>query len=200
MKVDVAYLLNQAKTDRISAQDAEETNSTVAMAEQLRAYFTKKDSGGATDEAIGAYSSRIVDRAYRALFHAIELKRLVNRFAHVDMRTVAPDARAKWLAMLHEHAAAFTRENALLRQEIKPIFFPKTSMQVTEEVSLQSDADLSRAVERLHKLSLSNNEGMRAAFTISSQSSPAAIKSAAFWHSIRRAGNLAERIRQYPPE
>ena len=70
-------------------------------------------------------------------------------------------------------------------------------MQVAEEVSIQSDADLARAVERLHKLALANNEGIRAAFTISSQSSAAAIKSAAFWQSIQRAGTLAAKIKQY---
>ena len=139
----------------------------------------------------------MVNGAYRALFHAIELKRLVNRFAHVDMRTVAPDARAKWLAMLREHATAFARENAVLREEIEPIFFAGTSLQIAEEISVQSDSDLARAVERLHKLALSNNEAIRAAFTISSQSSSAAIKSVAFWQSIERAGNLAAKIKQY---
>ena len=140
----------------------------------------------------------MVNRAYRALFHAIELKRLVNRFANVDMRTVAPDARAKWLAMLHEHAAAFARENAVLRQDIEPVFFPGMSLPVAEDVTIQSDADLARAIERLHKFALSSNEGIRLAFTISSQSSAAAVKSAAFWQSMQRAGILAERIRQYP--
>ena len=76
----------------------------------------------------------MVNRAYRALFHAIELKRLVSRFAGVDMRTVAPDARAKWLAMLREHAIRFERENAVLRQEIQPVFFPGSSLQVAEDV------------------------------------------------------------------
>ena len=181
----------------VTVQEAEETSATVAADAELREYFEKKDRGGSTDEAIRSYSSRMVNGAYRALFHAIELKRLVNRFAHVDMRTVAPDARTKWLAMLHEHAAGFARENAVLCQEIEPIFFPGTSLQVTEEISLQSDADLARAIERLHKLALSNNEGIRAAFTISSQSSSAAIKSAGFWHSLQRAGNLAAKIKQY---
>ncbi len=181
----------------VSVQEPEETSATIAADEQLRTYFTKKNPGVSTDEAIRSYSSRMVNGAYRALFHAIELKRLVNRFANVNMRTVAPDARAKWLAMLHEHAAAFTRENDVLHQEIEPIFFPGTSLQVTEEISLQSDADLARAVERLHKLALSNNEGIRAAFTISSQSSAAAVKSAAFWQSIQRAGTLAAKIKQY---
>ena len=184
-------------TGVVTVQEAEETNATVAADRELREYFAKKDPGGSTAEAIRSYSSRMVNGAYRALFHAIELKRLVNRFANVDMRTVAPDARAKWLAMLHEHAAAFARENAVLREGIEPIFFPGTALQVTEEVSLQSDADLARTVERLYKLALSNNEGIRSAFTITSQSSATAIRSAAFWQSMQRAGTLAAKIQQY---
>jgi RNA polymerase sigma factor (sigma-70 family) len=184
-------------TGTVTILEAEETNTTVAADRELREYFTKKDPGGSVDEAIRSYSSRMVNRAYSAFFHAIELKRLVNRFANVDMRTVAPDARAKWLAMLHEHAASFARDNAMLREEIEPIFFPGSPSQVPEEVSIQSDVDLARAVERLHKLALSNNEGIRSALTISSQTSAARIKSAAFWQSIQRAASLAETVSQY---
>ena len=139
----------------------------------------------------------MVNRAYRALFHAIELKRLVDRFAKVDMHTVAPDARSKWVAMLREHASSFAHENAVLRQALQPVFFPATSSNVAEEESIRSDADVARAVERLYKLALTNNEAIRSAFTISAQSSAAAIKSAAFWQSIQRAENLAEKIRRY---
>ena len=181
----------------ISVQEAEETNNTVAVDSELRTYFDKKGPGGPTDDAIRSYSSRMVNRAYRALFNVIELKRLVNRFANVDMHTVAPDARAKWLALLHEHASAFARDNAVLRQEIQPVFFPGAALTVAEEGSIQSDIDLARAVERLHKLALSNNDAIRAAFTISSQSSAAAIKSVSFWQSIQKAEKLAERISQY---
>ena len=201
VKIEIRTIAEAVKhavpTGPVSVQEPEETDVTIAADDELRAYFNKKDPGGATDESIRVYSSRMVNGAYRALFQAIELKRLVNRFSNVDMRTVAPDARAKWLAMLHEHAAAFARENAVLRKEIEPIFFPGISLQVVEEVSIQSDADLARAVERLFKLALANNEGIRAAFTISSQRSAAAIKSAAFWQSIQRAGNLAATIEQY---
>ena len=180
----------------ISVREMEETADTVAADPELRAYF-KNNSGGSTDEAIRSYSSRVVNRAYRALFHAIELRNLINRFANVDMRTVAPDARIKWLAMLQQHAAAFARENAILRQEIQPVFFPGSSLNVGEDVSIQSDADLARAVERLHKLALSNNVAIRSALTISAQSSAAAIKSPAFWQSLERAESLAQRIGQY---
>ena len=181
----------------VLVQEAEETANTVAADDELRAYFEKRAASGPTDEAIRNYSSRVVNRAYDALFHAIELKRLVSRFANVDMQSVAPGAREKWIGMLHEHAAAFEKEMAALRQEIQPVFFPGASAPGGEGAVINSDADLARAVERLHKLALSNNDAVRSAFTTSSQSSAAAVKSAVFWQSMQRAEELAKKIRQY---
>src|SRR5215212_4379734 len=173
----------------VSVQEAEPATNVVAADDDLRAHFSKNDPGGSTDEAIRSYSSRTVNRAYRVLFHSIELKRLVNRFTNVDMRMVAPDARAKWIAMVREHSSALARENAVLRQEIAPVFFPGASFNVAEEPLIQTDADLARVVERLHKLALSNNEAIRLA-TISSQRSATAIRSATFWQSIQRVERL----------
>jgi len=187
----------RAPTTPVVVQEAEETANTVAADEDLRRYFAKTDPGGPGDELIRAYSSRVVNGAYRAVFHAIELRKLINRFANVDMRTVTPDARAKWLAMLREHAGSFARENALLRREIQPVFFAGSSLRIAEDVSIQSDADLARVVERLHKLALSNSDAIRAALVISAQSSTAALKSAAFWQSMQRAENFAEAIMRY---
>lgn len=187
----------QPPTGPVIVEEAEETADTIAADKELRAYFEKQKPNGSTDEAIRGYSSRTVNRAYRALFRASELKQLINRFATIDMRTVTPDARAKFLAMMHEHALGFERENAVLLQEIGPVFFPGTALTGAEEASIQSDADLARAVERLHKLALSNSNAIRSALTISSQSSGAAIKSPAFWQSMQRAGKLAEAISQY---
>jgi hypothetical protein len=131
------------------------------------------------------------------LFHAIELKRLINRFANVDMRTVTPDARAKWLQMVREHAAALEREIASLRQEIQPIFFSDSPPVAAEEIDIAGEVDLARAIERLHKVALANNDALRAAFTISAQSSRA-VKSLQFWRSLCSAEHLAARIRKYP--
>ena len=178
-------------------EEAVETADTIAADKELRAYFEKRNPNGPTDEEIRGYSSRTVNRAYSALFHAIELKQLINRFANVDMRTVAPDARAKFLAMVHEHAIAFERENAVLREDIGPVFFPGQALTVAEETSIQSDTDLARAVERLHKLALSNTNAIRSALTISSHSSAAAIKSMTFWQSAQRAESVANRIHRY---
>lgn len=177
---------------------AEPTADTVAADKDLRTYFAGKNPDGPVNEAIRSYSSRMVNSAYRALFHAVELKRLVERFAGVDMRTVAPDARAKWLKMLHEHARSFERETAVLRQEIQPVFFAGSSVHVAEVTAIQSDGELARAVERLHQFALANNQAIRSAFTISKQSSAVAIKSTTFWQSMHGAERLAEKIAQYP--
>jgi hypothetical protein len=131
------------------------------------------------------------------VFHAVELRQLLNRFASVDLRTVTPDAHEKFLVMVHQHAAAFERDNAVLVKEIQPVFFPGSSLGASEEIAIENDADLARAVDRLHKLAISNNEAIGAALTISTKSSATAIKSAVFWQSLQRAGLLAKRIRQY---
>jgi RNA polymerase sigma factor (sigma-70 family) len=175
----------------------EPTADTVAADKELRAYFTGKAPGGPLDDAIRSYSSTLVNRGYRALFHAVELKRLVDRFAGIDMRTVAPDARAKWLKMLHEHARAFERETAVLQQEIQPVFFAGSAVQVAEMTTIQNDGELARSVERLHQLAVANNHAIRSAFTISKQSSAVAIKSMTFWQSMQRAEQLAGKIAQY---
>jgi RNA polymerase sigma factor (sigma-70 family) len=201
VKIDIRTVAeamrNRPPAGSVTIEEVEETADTVAADKDLRAYFEKQSPNGPTDESIRNYSSRTVNRAYRALFHAIELRRLINRFANVDMRAIAPDARAKWLAMVHEHAIAFEHENAVLRQEIGPVFFPGTVLTGTEDVLIQSDADLARAVERLHKLALSNTDAIRSALTISRQSSASAIRSATFWQSLQRAESLAKRIQQY---
>jgi RNA polymerase sigma factor (sigma-70 family) len=185
----------------VIVREAEETANTVAVDIELRDYLLRRDptlkTGNRLDEAVRSLSSRMVNRGYRALFHAIELKRLIDRFANVDMRTVSPDARSKWLRMLREHATALERECAALLQDIQPILFSGSPSVAAEEIAIAGDADLARAVERVHKLALANNDAIRAAFTISSQSSKA-VKSLQFRRSLASAENLASRIKQFP--
>jgi hypothetical protein len=181
----------------VSAQQIEETADTIAANDELRAYFLKTDPNSSVDESIRNYSSRMVHCAYDALFHSIELKRLVNRFQNFDMRAIAPDARNKWLAMIHEQAAGLEQKTASLRQEAQPVFFPGATLPAAEEVSIRSDDELARAVERLHKLALANNVAVRAALTISAQSSATTIRSASFWQSLQKAEQLARSIRNY---
>jgi hypothetical protein len=191
----------RVSSSTVTVREAEETASTVAIDNELRDYLSRKDAtlktGDRLDEAVRSFSSRMVNRGYRALFHAIELRRLINRFASVDLHTITPDARAKWLRMVREHAEALEQETAALRQDLEPVFFSGSSSIAAEEIEIASDLDLARAVERLHKLALANNDAIRAAFTISARSSNR-VKSSQFWRSLTSAEKLAARIRQYP--
>ncbi|HET6979413.1 MAG TPA: sigma-70 family RNA polymerase sigma factor [Pyrinomonadaceae bacterium] len=182
---------------QIAVQQTEETDDLIAADNELRTYFERRNSAVQVDEQIRNYSARVTRAAYGAVFHAVELRRLLDRFASVDMRTVTPDARTKFLVMVHQHAAAFERDNATLLKEIQPVFFPGSSLNVSEDIAIENDADLARAVDRLHKLAISNNEAISAALTISARSSAVAVKSAAFWQSLQRAELLAKNIRQY---
>jgi len=114
------------------------------------------------------------------------------------MRTVAPDARAKWLSMIREQAVAFERETALLRRDLQPIFFVGAELGAGEELTIASDADLAVAVEKLHKLALANNDAVRTAFVISSRSSAGALRSS-FWRLSANAQGLARGIERYGP-
>jgi hypothetical protein len=178
-------------------QEPEKTAETIAAYEDLRDYFIKRDPSGPTEEAIRNYSSRVVNGSHKALFHAIELKRLVDRFANFDMRTIAPDARTKWLGMLHEEANNFAQKTEMLRQELQPVFLAGKTISAEESTSIQNDVELARAVERLHRIALSTDQAISAAFTISSQSSATVVKSTNFWQSLQRAENLATAIRRY---
>ena len=190
-------LQGAARQSAISIHQAEATASSVAVDRELREYFAKSSTANSDlDEAVRSFSSRTVKRAYDALFHAIALKQLINRFANVDMRTVAPDARAKWLAMVREQAAAFERETSALRRELQPIFFAGADSNDVEELVIADDVNLAAAVEKLHKLALANNEAVRNAFTISSRSSAGALKSS-FWRLSANSEKLAQGIERY---
>ena len=186
----------------IQVREVEETANTIAVDRELRNYLSRKigtsGAGADLDEAVRSFSARTVNRGYRALFHAIELKRLTTQFAKVDMRTVTPDARVKWLRMVHEHAAAFERETVILRQELQPLFaFSIDSTSTSGGGEISNDADLAQTVEQIHKLALQSSDAISSAFTISSQSSSAAIRSPQFWRAVTTAGALAARIRKY---
>ena len=197
----VAEAANQKVTsEKQSVREFEETSNTSAVEEELRAYFEKRGLGRDTaDESVRSYSSRVVNHGYRALFHAVELKRLAERFARVDMRTVTPDARSKWLSMMRDHADACARETAALRAELDPVFFSGAGAAVAEDFAINSDADLTRAIERLHKVTLATNEAISQAFTISARSSAAAFKAPQFKRSLEVAARLSNRISEYSP-
>jgi hypothetical protein len=163
--------------------------------QELCRYFAAKDESRA-DEHARRFADEIVGDSQQAMRHAWALKRLLNQFSPEDIRALAPEARAKWLALIHTHARAFEQGTRRVREKLAPILFPSALGSVTvSEGKIADDAELARAVEQLFALASANDATIRSAFSFSTQSASAdSIKAPRFWQSLKTAESLAGRI------
>jgi hypothetical protein len=183
----------QSKTQgATTVREVEVADNRIPADAELRAYFSARLVGSeAIDEEINRYASRVMNHSRQALLRASALKKLVGRFSPEEMRSLAPEAQTKWLAMIREHAQSYRREVAAIRQELRAIFGGAGDA-AGETVT---EANLAQAAERLLQLSYANDEAVRSAFTISADSrTAAAIKSGQFWHDVLTAEKLAAAI------
>lgn len=166
------------------------SNNRIPAYDELRAYFSQRMLGDkGIDEEINRYSNRVMYRSRQALLHASALKRLVGRFTPEELAGLVPEARAKWLAMVREHAQAYRREVAALRQDLRPVFGG-----VDEGMpEAERGADIGQSADRLLRLSYTNDEAVRAAFTISASQgdTTSVLKSRQFWRHLRATERLA---------
>jgi hypothetical protein len=207
VKIDIKAIsetLRQTGTNKTggTVRPVTTTTDVLPVDRELREYLSRsslvRNNPDRIDEAVRSFATRNVNRAYRALFHAIELKQLVDRFTHLDMRNVNPQAKAKWLEMVRGHGRGFEREWEGLRREVRQVFFEKEEWnQVDLEGKISSNADLARDTQRLNKLVLEIVEGIRHAFTTSADRTSLSIKSRQFWGNVLDAKHLAERITKY---
>jgi hypothetical protein len=179
--------------DATAVREVEVVSNRIPADPELRAYFSTRLVGEAIDEEINRYASRVMNRSRQALLRASAMKGLVRRFSPAEMRGLAMEAQAKWLAMIREHALAYRREVAMLKQELRAVF--GGSGEGTSEAV--NEANLAEYAERLLRLSYANDEAVRSAFTISADGRTAgAIKSGLFWRSLAEAEKLADAIQR----
>jgi hypothetical protein len=175
-------------------QQVEVQQARIAVYTELRQHFAPREAQ--VDREISRFATRMLNRSRQALSHAGALKQLAGRFSQEDLRTLTPEGRAKWLAVVSTHARAVEQESARLRLELQPIFFPAApSDEAPDASSITDEASLLRAVERLFELVSANDRVIRSAFTISTESAAnSALKTSQFWLSLRGAEKLAARI------
>jgi RNA polymerase sigma factor (sigma-70 family) len=198
VKVEVSTVAEAVKRsqskprDVTAVREVEVANNRIPADPELRAYFSARLLGEtAIDEEINRYAGRVMNRSRQALLRAAALKRLVRRFSPTEMRALTPEAQAKWLAMIREHALDYQREVAALRQELRSVFGGSGDA-ASEAVT---EANLREAADRLLQLSYGTDEAVRSAFTISADGrTAAAIKSGQFWRSLVTAEKLAGAI------
>lgn len=150
-----------------------------------------------TDEEARVFAARVVSRSHSAMRHAWALKRLMAQFSPEALRSLPPEAHAKWLALIQSHARSFERETASLRQQLQPIFSSGVAPGGAGAGENRNDAELARAVTRLVELASVNYDVVRSAFTVTREPAVfSAIKTPQFWQSLRNAEAVAASIQR----
>ncbi len=173
--------------------------ATITVDSELRQYFSGKRglSGEQLDQEMRRFADQMISRSRQARRHALALKQIAERFSSDDLRTLSPEVRLRWHALLSEHAQAFRLETAELLRELQPIFASgRASAEApTETDNIESDADFARAARRLFDLASASDDTIRTAFSISDESSSATrIRSPQFWGTLKFAEALATKI------
>ena len=171
-----------------TVQEVDVAHNRIPADSELRAYFSSRLVGNeAIEQEINRYSNRVMNHSRQALLQASALKRLVERFSPADIRALSPEARDKWLSMIHEHTQAYRREVASLRQQLATIFGGRSGAGGRSDVT-----NPVQAASRLVELSYANDDAVRSAFTISADGrTTGGIKSDKFWRSLTVAEKLA---------
>ena len=184
----------------VTIERVEVTKANIPVYQDVRRYLSAgkeagKD-GNQADEDVRQFAAKILNRSRLIMSEAGTLKRLAGQFSADDLRTMSPEAHAKWLAVMRSHAHNCEQEARGLRQELQPIFFPGTGPGADiDAIDINDDASLARAAARLFDLVAANDRVVRSAFTISAQpAATTAIRSSQFWGALKSAEGLAAKI------
>ncbi len=191
-----------AKRERAKAAPSKTTEREVSVGAgripadaELRAHFGARLAGTErVDSEIKQFAARAMNRSRQALLHASALKRLVGRFKPSEARALEPEARAKLLSMVREHAGAYRREVSALRAQLGTVFGAGGEGATAETVN---EANVAQAAERLLQSSYAQDGAVRSAFTISEEGGTAgSIKSPQFWRTLASSERLAAAIQE----
>jgi DNA-directed RNA polymerase specialized sigma24 family protein len=189
----------ETRVNEISIERAAPSAKALAIDTDLRRFLSQRGmSGEQLDREVMRFANRTLGRSRSALFRALALKRLAQRFSPEELRTLTPDARTKWLALLREHARAFRTETASLRQELQAIFnggFNAGSTGRASPAAITNDEGLIKAAAELASLAQQYDEAIQSAFTLSTGTDGVStVRSPQFWRWLSNAESLAVQI------
>jgi hypothetical protein len=178
----------------IELQQVEIAKGSLPIEPELRRYFTNRGvSPEQLDQEVNRFASRIMRRSLQARLYARTLKQTISRFSPDDLRALTPESREKLMTLIRGQAASLQRELVALHSEMQPIVSSPAGS--TEQIEIDTDADLLRAINRLGEFVSQIDESVRASFSLSSSGlGTAAVKDAQFWRSLKSAESLAARI------
>ena len=140
------------------------------------------------------FASSMVSRSGQSMSHIYALRRLANQFSRTEIKTLSPEAKAKWLNLIISHARSFKAGNETLSRELGRVFAaPRVSGATIFDVN--SINDLPQAIETLFAIASGNDRLLRSALTISADDGKLSVlKTAQFWQSLKNAESLAGKI------
>jgi RNA polymerase sigma factor (sigma-70 family) len=170
-----------------------ETKVPPAYAE-LRKYFTARGLGGEQiQRECNSYADLVLGHSMRARQQARALRQLAGRFSQEELRMLDDESRAKWRAMILQHARVFQREAEGLRRKLEPAFAGSAASESVADIN--NDAELVKAIERLFSLWGTVDADVRQTFSIASSGEASiAVKRPQFWQSLKTAESLAAGI------
>ena len=186
-----AVALQQSTTGRTKSSPIPEeqvaiNREAIAAAPELRRHFQN-------DDQVREFAARMVSQSNSAMRHVYAMKRLAGQFSLEELRTMTPDAKNKWLALIRSHAGAYRKEAASIQGELRSIY-PGASGTAGDTIEMTDDASLVRAVNRLFELAANNDSAIRSSFAMSSANKTASVSSPHFWQSMKSAQALAAAI------
>lgn len=178
-------------------QHAEIANNSIAADPELRRYFSARGiADSEIDDAIRQFSRNVLQHSQLALFQASALRRVADRFTDAELKSLSSDGRAKWLAIIRQHAAAVQSQTAALMQALGPVVGNKPAAALPGDDALAaSDASRRDAIKELFELANGNDQVFRSAFALSTGSANiSVINTPQFWQLLVRTEALAGSI------
>ncbi len=200
VKIEITTVAEVLKRQRQSPSTSATTSEVASgtgespVDAELRQYFSKRGvPAEQLNQEVQRFSSRALNHSFQARRHALALKQIAERFSLEDLRGLDPEARAKWFAMLAQHARALQQETAVLRRDLESVFPSLAAGSTGADVA--SDEALVRAAQQLFAVAVDNDEKIRRSFAIyAGAPGLAPVKTAQFWQSLGNAERIAQAI------
>lgn len=145
------------------------------------------------DEEIRRFAAATLAHSRQAARHAGALKQLAARFSSIELQSLNEQARGQWLGLMRNHARSLHDEMLSLRAALTPIF--ASGNHNADNQTIDGDAELRRACDQLFALCAASDRAIIAAFTLSSDSTPAAaVKTPGFQANLHRIEHLADAV------
>ncbi len=165
----------------------------VEVTEGMSAVYAELRKKLSEDEA-RRFADRVLSGSRQVRLHALAMKQLSGRFSEADLKTLTPDERARWLALIHGHAEALVREAEALRRDLQQ-FFPEAAAGSSGGGAINGDAELEARARELYEASLVIDRGLSRSFALTAgASSGAPVKSQDFWRSFAEAVGKARSL------